>query len=62
MSLHVHHLNGCAPVPLAGYLKALGILRLVSEQRDGNARGWWQHEHFCLMTSLSRAEVERASS
>jgi hypothetical protein len=34
--------DGCAPVPLAHYLKALGILRLVLEQADGAARGIWQ--------------------
>lgn len=28
-------LHGCAPVPLAHYLKALGILRLVAESEHG---------------------------
>jgi CRISPR-associated protein Csx17 len=37
-------LNGCAPIPLANHLKALGILRLVSEQVDRNATGHWQGE------------------
>ena len=37
MSLHIHHLTGCAPVPLAAYLKGLGILRVVSEQKDREA-------------------------
>ncbi|MBX3131251.1 MAG: type I-U CRISPR-associated protein Csx17 [Polyangiaceae bacterium] len=58
MTLHVHHLTGCSPVPLAHYLKALGILRLVSEQKDPAARGWWQDEHFCLMTELTREALE----
>jgi len=39
--MHIHDLNGCAPAPLAHYLKALGILRLVAEQADPEARGWW---------------------
>lgn len=56
--MHVHDLAGCAPVPLAHYLKALGILRLVSEQADPEARGWWHGELFRLMTRLSRAELE----
>lgn len=34
-------LEGCASRPLAAYLKALGILRLVGEQADANARGAW---------------------
>lgn len=59
MTGYVHHLTGCTPVPLAGYLKGLGILRLVSEQRDAHARGWWQDEHFCLMTSCDAAELMR---
>lgn len=49
--IHVHELNGCAPVPLAHYLKALGILRLVSEQVDPQARGWWEGQKFRLATS-----------
>lgn len=58
MTLHLHHLKGCSPAPLANYLKALGILRLVAEQADTNARGWWQDEHFCLLTSLSKNDLE----
>ena len=56
--IHVHQLDGCAPVPLAHYLKALGILRLVAEQADGDARGWWDGDHFRLATKLSREELE----
>jgi CRISPR-associated protein Csx17 len=52
MSPHIHHLRGCAPAPLAHYLKALGILRLVAEQADPTARLWWQDEHACLATTL----------
>lgn len=58
-TLHVHHLWGCAPTPLAHYLKALGILRLVAEQKDPGVRGWWQDEHFCLLTCLDTNELER---
>ncbi len=57
-TLHVHHLTGCAPDPLALYLKAVGILRIVSEQRDPAVRGWWQDEHFCLLTTLDRSSLE----
>ncbi|MFC1765410.1 type I-U CRISPR-associated protein Csx17 [Planctomycetota bacterium] len=58
MSLHIHHLYGCAPAPLALYLKAIGILRLIAEQADPQARGWWQDEHFCLMTKLDQTALE----
>lgn len=49
----VHDLDGCAPTPLAHYLKALGILRLVAEQADPQARGWWDGDRFRLATQLS---------
>lgn len=49
---HIHRLDGCAPAPLAHYLKALGILRLVAEQADRDVRGWWEGERFRLATRL----------
>lgn len=58
MTIHLHHLKGCSPVPLAFYLKALGVLRLVTGQADNEARGWWQDEHFCLLTKLTSEELE----
>jgi CRISPR-associated protein Csx17 len=45
-------LDGCTPEPLMGYLKALGVLRLVSEQKDSAARGWWEDGVFKLNTRL----------
>ncbi len=45
-------LPGCAPTPLAHYLKALGILRLVAEQADAQAAGCWQREDFILRSAL----------
>lgn len=57
MTLHVHDLTGCSPTPLAFYLKALGVLRLVAEQIDSTARGWWRDECFHLATRLSRDEL-----
>lgn len=50
-------LGGCAPVPLAHYLKALGVLRLVSEQRDPQAAGFWRNEVFHLISSLDPNEL-----
>lgn len=57
MSIHVHALTGCSPDPLAHYLKAIGILRLLSEQKDDQARGWWHREVFRLATSLERDQL-----
>ncbi len=59
MTVHVHDLEGCAPRPLAHYLKALGVLRLVAEQKDPGARGWWEGERFRLATHLDKAALPR---
>lgn len=59
MTQYLHRLDGCGPVPLAGYLKALGVLRLLVEQgADPQARGWWQSERFCILSTLNRQELE----
>lgn len=49
---HIVELRGCTPEPLMAYLKGLGILRLVSEQRDTGARGWWKGDVFLLRSCL----------
>lgn len=54
-------LPGCTPTPLASYLKALGVLRLISspanhvstKAADPHARSWWEDECFHLRTTLS---------
>ncbi len=51
-------LGGCAPAPLAWYLKALGILRLVSEQVDLNAKGYWRDDAFALVSVLDARALE----
>lgn len=56
--LHIHRLSGCRPTPLAHYLKALGVLRLVSEQVDNKARGWWKDDVFYLATNLDGQQLE----
>ena len=50
--MNVLRLGGCTLEPLGSYLKALSVLRLVSEQADGSARGWWDRGSFCLETEL----------
>ena len=50
-------LHGCAPDPLMAYLKALGIFRMVAEQKDKDARAWWQNDTFCLKSSMDRDEL-----
>ena len=50
-------LTGCAPVPLAHYLKALATLRLVAEQQDANAKGFWQGDTFVLQSTLDESAL-----
>ncbi len=57
--MNLHRLNGCAPAPLAHYLKALGILRLVAEQLDPDARGFWDGDQFVLLSRVSEEELIR---
>lgn len=45
-------LRGCRPDPLMSYLKALGVFRLVSEQKDIGARGRWRDDIFVLQSQL----------
>lgn len=52
-------LVGCNPTPLASYLRALAILRLVSEQVDAGAEGWWEHEVFHLRSVLNEEALVR---
>ncbi len=52
-------LMGCAPEPLMAYLKALGVFRLVSEQKDPDARARWRNDAFLLRSTLDREAIER---
>jgi CRISPR-associated protein Csx17 len=51
-------LLGCTPTPLASYLKALAVLRLVAEAGtegggDPDAMGFWRNDVFVLRTRLT---------
>lgn len=60
-------LAGCSPTPLANYLKALGVLRLIASPTssvsgaaaDPEARGWWENECFRVRTSLDSEALTR---
>ena len=45
-------LDGCRVEPIAGYLKAHGVLRLVSSQVDPAARAFWRGDTFHLDSVL----------
>ncbi|MGC8742436.1 MAG: type I-G CRISPR-associated protein Cas8g1/Csx17 [Verrucomicrobiia bacterium] len=50
-------LQGCSPDPLAHYLKALGVMRLVAEQADADVKGFWQNDRFFIETKLTQQEL-----
>ncbi|HCF92742.1 MAG TPA: type I-U CRISPR-associated protein Csx17 [Firmicutes bacterium] len=50
-------LKGCQTEPFSNYLKSLGVLRLVAEQKDPGVRGYWKDDTFCLQTSFKEDEL-----
>lgn len=50
-------LAGCGSRPLAGYLKALGLLRVVGRQADPEARGRWSGHRFVLASALGDEDL-----
>ncbi len=50
-------MTGCTSAPLAHYLKALGMFRLVTEQADKSARGFWGNGCFHLTTILNSEDL-----
>ncbi|MFN8549453.1 MAG: type I-U CRISPR-associated protein Csx17 [Candidatus Eisenbacteria bacterium] len=57
--LHVHEFTGLKPDALATYLAALGVMRLLAEQKDASVRGFWRDEHFVLVSTLGWDAIER---
>ncbi len=51
-------LEGCTATPLANYLKALSVLRLLSTKYS-ETRGCWRGDRFVLMTPLDREGIAR---
>jgi CRISPR-associated protein Csx17 len=50
-------LDACTATPFGCYLKSIGVLRLVAEQADRDARGWWDGEVFKLESKLGQEEL-----
>ena len=56
--MHTLSLLGCSPTPLAAYLKALGILRVLSQQcPEAQVRGFWRGNVFVLISSHDEASL-----
>lgn len=60
MTTHNLPLPGCRPTPLASWLKALGIIRVLAEQADANATAHWSDQHgFVINSALDTAQLRR---
>lgn len=50
-------LTGCTPTPFAIYLKAVAVLRILAEQKESQARGFWKDNSFNLLTDMDREQL-----
>ncbi len=57
--IQVHPMPGLTPDALATYLAAIGIFRILAEQKDVCVRGFWRDEHFVLVTELDWDAIEQ---
>ena len=54
--------KGCSPMPLAHYLKALGVLRIIVEDRDDgdtDARGYWKDDVFHIVSRFKQESLKK---
>jgi len=54
--------KGCSPMPLAHYLKALGVLRIIVEDRDDgdtDARGYWKDDVFHIVSRFEKESLKK---
>jgi CRISPR-associated protein Csx17 len=58
-SNNILRIDGCRSQPLASYLKALAVLRLVNEQKDSAARGWWGDGVFYMESTLDKEALSQ---
>ncbi|MDZ7662597.1 type I-U CRISPR-associated protein Csx17 [Thiohalophilus sp.] len=49
-------LSGCTATPLSNYLKAIGLLRILTGA-DATLRGAWLGEHFVIRTKITSEEI-----
>lgn len=57
--MHRHVLKGCAPTPASSYLKSVGVMRILAEQKESTIRMCWENDRAVLETSMSCDEILR---
>lgn len=55
--MNVIELRGCRFEPLSSYLKAIGVLRTISKQRDDSAKGFWKGRHFAICSYIEENDL-----
>jgi CRISPR-associated protein Csx17 len=56
--MNIISLPGCTPAPLASYLKALGILRLLAQQcPESHPKGVWTGNTFTVVSNYDKTAV-----
>lgn len=50
-------LKGCSTDNFSGYLKALGVFKIFSQQKDNNARAYWKNNIFVVNTDYDAAAM-----
>ena len=50
-------LKGCKPDIIMHNLKALGIFRIIAEQKDSTVLAWWTNDEFIIETELGQKEL-----
>lgn len=51
-----HELNGCLMTPMISYLKALGLLKVLSE-KDPSVAACWEDDAFVIYTEMPREDI-----
>ena len=52
-----HILKGCTPTPFSNYLKAVGLFKIIAEQKDPKITACWDNDRLILDTELSKDEI-----
>ena len=52
-----HILKECAPTLFSNYLKAMGLFKIIAEQKDSKITACWGNDRLILNTELSKGEI-----
>lgn len=53
----INRMDGCRISPLSSYLKALGVIKIIGEQIDRNAKFFWTNQIFYVESEFSKEYI-----